>query len=128
MNLKEYFDNTEGYGILSTANSKGEVNAAVYSRPNVMEDGSLAVIMNNRLSHENIKQNPNAHYLFIENSSGIKGKRLTLSFLHEEQDSELLFQLCKRCHPATLEPDSKTRFLVFFKVEKELPLIGSSVS
>ncbi len=125
MNLKEYFANTNGYGVMSTSDSKGSLNAAVYSRPHVMEDGSLAVIMNNRLSHENVKDNPNAHYLFIEDGPGYKGKRLTLSFLREEQDSDLLFELCRRCHPSDLEPEGKTRFLVYFKVEKELPLVGS---
>lgn len=31
--LKDYFENTTGVGILSTASADGRVDAAVYSRP-----------------------------------------------------------------------------------------------
>ena len=50
MNLKTYFDETKGLGVLSTADGKGRVNAAVYARPHMMEDGGLAFIMRDRLS------------------------------------------------------------------------------
>lgn len=126
MTLKDYFDSTKGYCVFSTSNKYGSVNAAVYSRPHVMEDGTLAVIMNNKLSHANVSENPNAHLLFIEEGKRYKGKRLSLSKVREEQDTELLFELCRRCKDDGLEPEGKTRFLVFFKVEKELPLIGTN--
>ncbi|MFN2267207.1 MAG: pyridoxamine 5'-phosphate oxidase family protein [Desulfonatronovibrio sp.] len=125
MDLKEYFDNQEGLGILSTANAHGEVNAAVYSRPHIMDDGSLAFIMNNRLSYANLKENPKAHYLFKEKGSGYKGKRLTLTRIKEEEDSELLYELCRRCHIKDNDSEHSKRYLVYFKVDKELPLIGS---
>jgi hypothetical protein len=128
MGLKDYFENTKGLGVLSTAGASGEVNAAVYSRPHVMEDGSLAVIMNQRLSHKNVQENPKAHYLFREEGPGYKGKRLTLTMLRQEQDTELLQELCRRCYPEELSGESKTRFLVFFRVDRELPLIGSGNS
>jgi hypothetical protein len=43
MELKDYFENTKGLGVLSTADNHGKVNSAIYSRPHVMEDGSLAL-------------------------------------------------------------------------------------
>ncbi len=49
MNLKTYFDETKGLGVLSTADGKGRVNAAVYARPHMMEDGGLAFIMRDHL-------------------------------------------------------------------------------
>jgi hypothetical protein len=66
MNLKTYFDETKGMGVLSTADGKGRVNAAVYARPHVMDDGTLAFVMRDRLSHENLTSNPHAAYLFRE--------------------------------------------------------------
>ena len=48
MELKEYFESAKGVGILATADSKGHVDVAVYSRPHFMEDGSLAFIMRDR--------------------------------------------------------------------------------
>ena len=62
--LKAYFENTKGFGVLSTANADGVVNAAVYSRPHVMDDGSIAVVMNDRLSHKNVLATKKAHFLF----------------------------------------------------------------
>lgn len=125
MSMKKYFENTKGVGILSTSDLSGAVNAAVYSRPHVMDDGSLSLIMNSKLSHKNILENPKAHYLFMEEGAGYKGKRLSLTMLREEENSELLHELCKRCYPSELEPEGKIRYLVFFRVDKELPLIGT---
>jgi hypothetical protein len=45
MTLKEYFNSTKGTGILATADSAGRTDAAIYSRPHIMDDGSLAFIM-----------------------------------------------------------------------------------
>jgi hypothetical protein len=36
MKLKEYFENTRGTGVLSTADNEGKVDAAIYSRPHVL--------------------------------------------------------------------------------------------
>ena len=42
MEMKDYFENTAGTGVLSTADGSGKVDAAVYSRPHVLEDGCVA--------------------------------------------------------------------------------------
>ncbi len=127
MDLKDYFETTKGYGVLSTSSKEGEVNAAIYSRPHVMDDGSLGIIMNNKLSHQNVASNPKAHYLFIEEGPGHNGVRLALTRLKEEQNTELLYSLCRRCYPKELEQKDKTLFLVFFHIDRQLPLIGSEV-
>jgi hypothetical protein len=121
MDLKAYFNNTKGLGVLSTANGSGKVNAAVYARPHFMEDGTLAFIMRDRLTHENLQSNPYAVYLFKENGPGYTGKRLYLNKIREDQNPELIQSLQRRKyakeHPAE-------RFLVFFELDKELPLLG----
>ena len=38
MNLKTYFEDTEGTGVLATADSNGKVDTAIYARPHFMED------------------------------------------------------------------------------------------
>lgn len=122
MKLKEYFENTKGIGILATADSDGKVDAAVYARPNIMEDGSLAFIMRDRLTHHNLQSNSHATYVFIEHGPGYKGKRFYLTKVREEQDTELLESLRKRQY---IDEREESKFLVFFKVIRELPLIGS---
>ena len=122
MNLKDYFANTKGFGVLATADGDGKVDAAVYSRPHVMEDGNLAVIMRDRLTHHNLQSNPHATYLFKEDGPGYKGKRLFITKVREEQDTELLNSLRRRQY---LDEKDEAKFLVFFKLDKELPLIGA---
>ena len=121
MNLKQYFDTKKGFGILSTADSDGKVDAAVYARPHFMEDGTLALIMRDRLSHHNLQSNPHATFLFKEEGPGYRGKRLFMSKVREEENTELLESLRRR---KSAYGNGEDRFLVFFKLDKELPLVG----
>ncbi len=123
MSLKAYFNETSGLGILSTANYEGQVDAAVYSRPHVMDDGSIAFIMRDRLTHANLQTNPHAAYLFKEDGEGYSGKRLFLTKVSEEKETDRLYELRRRSYP--VDKDRRdAKYLVFFKVDKELPLIG----
>lgn len=121
--LKDYFENTKGFGVLSTADAEGRVDAAVYSRPHVMDDGSLAFIMNDRLTHQYLQFNPNAAYIFREVGQGYRGKRFFLTKIKEEQDTDLLQQLRRRVY--LNKPYNGPKFLVFFQIDQELPLIGA---
>jgi hypothetical protein len=125
MDLKHYFESSKGIGVLSTADSEGNVDSALYARPHIMEDGSLALIMRDRLSHANLQSNPRAAYLFLEEGPGYKGKRFFLTKVSEEQDEEKIESLRRRCY----DPDEKLQqgavFLVYFRIDRELPLIGS---
>ena len=123
MDLKKYFDNASGRGVLATANSDGKVDVAVYARPHVMDDGAVAFIMADRLTHHNLQSNPHAAYLFMEDAGAKKfaGKRLFLTKVREEKDTELLKSLRRR----TYGDEREGRYLVFFTVDKVLPLIGA---
>ncbi len=123
--LKDYFENTNGHGVLATADANGLLNQAVFARPHVMEDGTAAFIMPHRLTHKNLQENPHAAYLFMESGPGYKGKRLYLTKVREEQDTELLYSLRRRTYPAEKEKQEGSRFLVFFRFDKVLPLIGA---
>jgi hypothetical protein len=125
VDLKAYFDTAKGHGVLATADASGQVNVAVFARPHVMDDGTVAFIMPNRLTHNNLQANPQAAYLFLETGPGYKGKRLTLTKIREEQDSDLLYALRRKTYPAEQDKKEGPRFLVFFKVEKILPVIGA---
>ena len=124
MNLSEYFDKTQGWGVLATADAFGKVDAAMYARPHFMEDGTIAFVMGDRLTHANIQSNPNAAYLFIESGPGYFGKRLYLTRVREETDYKLVQEICRRCDYSFYK-DRLSRFVVFFLINKILPLIGS---
>ena len=121
MELREYFEKNEGKAILSTADGDGKVDAAVYARPHFMDDGTIALIMRDRLTHHNLQSNSHACYLFMEKGPGYKGKRLFLTKVREEQDTELLQSLRRRQY---LNEKDEAKFLVFFQVDKVLPLVG----
>jgi hypothetical protein len=123
MDLKEYFENTKGLGVMATADTDGRVDAAVYARPHVMEDGLLAFIMRDRTTHANTQTNPHATFLFKEEGPGYKGKRLFLTKVREEEDAELIKRLSRRDYSSD-ENSKEAKFLVYFKVDKERPLIG----
>jgi hypothetical protein len=125
MNLAEYFENSKGRGILATADAEGLVDAAVYGRPHVMDETTVAFIMRDRLTHANVQSNPHATYLFMEEGSGgYKGIRLYLTKISEEQDTERLYALRRPDHNAIRETREErgALFLVFFRVDKVRPL------
>ncbi len=124
MELKEYFDNSNGHGILATADASGNVDAAMYARPHFMEDDTLAFIMAERLTHANLQSNPKAAYLFIESGAGYTGRRLYLTKVREVEDDGLISEICRRCDYSMYQ-DNLTRHVVFFKLDCELPLVGS---
>lgn len=124
MDLAEYFENTKGLGILSTADGDGKVDLAIFSKPYIMEEDSVAFIMLDRLTHHNLQSNGHAAYLFKEDAPGYKGVRLFLIKDREEDDLELINSIRRKKKAADKEDEEKTRFLVFFKVEKVLPLVG----
>ncbi len=121
--LKEYFEHTKGVGVLATADSKGKVDAAVYSRPHFLEEGTMAFIMRDRLTHHNLQSNPSATFLFIEEGGVSKGRRLFLQKVREENNPELIQKIKRRKYN---EGNDDPVFLVYFSLEKELPLLGDT--
>ncbi|MDH3557663.1 MAG: pyridoxamine 5'-phosphate oxidase family protein [Deltaproteobacteria bacterium] len=122
MKLKDYFESVKGRGVLATADADGKVDAAIYATPHFIDDDeTIAFIMRDRLSHHNLQSNSHAAYLFMESGGGFAGKRLFLTKTREEQDSELLNSLRRRTSPGD---EKEPKFLVFFQIDKVLPLIG----
>ena len=123
--LKQYFETASGTGVLSTADAGGKVDAAVYSTPHVMDDGTVAFIMRERLTHENLKSNPYAVYLFMEDAPGHKGIRIFLKKTREDDNAELIASMTRRHLRPELDAQKGPKHLVYFTIEKVLPLIGS---
>lgn len=122
--LRNYFETTEGLGILATADDTGKVDAAVYSRPHFLEETTLAFIMRDRLTHHNLQSNRAATYLFVEDGTRSQGKRLFLTKVREENNPELIKRIKRRQYD---DNASEPMFVVYFTVDKELPLLGGAV-
>lgn len=110
--------------MLSTADNEGRVDAAIYARPHIMEDGRLAMIMRQRLTHKNLQVNPYAVYLFVEKSPGYRGLRLYLKKLSEDTDPLLIKEMTRRCLSPEEDLAKGPKFLIYFEVEKIRSLVG----
>lgn len=125
MDIGIYFSENEGTGVLSTADHSGNVGSAIYSKPRVMANDTLAFIMRERRTYENLKTNPSASYLFIDNIRPYRGIRIDLEKIREEDNQEMITSMTRR-HLTPEEDEAKgPKHLVYFEVKKVLPLIGS---
>ena len=125
MSLTEYFKNIKGLGALATSDADGKVDIAVYSRPYIIDEKTIAFSMLERLSYSNVQSNPKAAYMFAEQGEGYAGKRLHLTKTGEEKDPERIKEI-KQQHTKTREPDEKVRHLIYFTVDKIRPLVGDN--
>jgi hypothetical protein len=125
MKLSEYFGKTKGRGVIATSDSKGKVATAVYGRPHFINEKTVAFIMADRLMHKNLQSNPYACYLFMESKERYVGKRLYLTKIKEEKDRALIDKIRREesCPVYEVYRD-KIRYLVYFHIDKLLPLIG----
>ncbi|HNW30488.1 MAG TPA: pyridoxamine 5'-phosphate oxidase family protein [Spirochaetota bacterium] len=123
MEMKEYFEKAAGLGILATADSEGNVDLAIYSRPHFMEDDTVAFIMTDSLSRRNLLSNPRAAYLFKEDGPGYKGIRLYIEKTREEKNSPLIDEI-RRKKKSLEDAEGKDRFLVHFRINGSRPLTG----
>ena len=126
MTLYDYFANAEGTGMLATADGNGSVDIAIYARPHVIDENTVAFIMSERLSYKNLTSNPQAAYLFLEQGPGYKGRRLYLTKTREETDVKLIESMRRRTTEQYEESDVK-KYLVYFSVYKIRPLVGGEL-
>jgi hypothetical protein len=127
MNLADYFNKVKGTGVLGTADSEGKVDLAIYARPHVIDDQTVAFIMQDRRSHANVAANPHAANLFIEQAKGYNGLRIHLTRTAEETDPRKIQAMRRRSRSDEGETETKA-FLVYFRVDEVRPLVGASVT
>lgn len=122
--LKDWFENARGMGVLSTADRGGKVNSAVFGRPYFLEHGLIGFIMLKRLNHHNLKSNPYASYLFVEEGKKSEGVRLHLTKTGEDQDSRRIQSISRHRRGSDVK---SARVLVLFRVDRVLPLVGDDL-
>jgi len=128
MKLSNYFDKVKGFGTLSTADSKGNVNASAISKPFVVDEGTVAFVMTNNLTHRNLRSNPRAAYFFIEKSEKYDGVRLHLTRIRESRDMAAIEEIRKKRYPIfSTKYSQASKYAVYFNVDKVLPLVAAGV-
>jgi hypothetical protein len=125
MKLSEYFEKTQGIGVLLPIDASGQVHQAIYGRPHFLDgddDENCLFITSNRLSHDDVRPNPSASYLFIEEAEGCVGKQLSLTVIEDETDPEKIKAIRHRNIPTVSEEEGK--YLVHFHIEGVRSLTG----
>ncbi len=116
--LSEYFRKTNGFGVLSTADSEGHVDATLYSMPIFEDEETVMFIMFDHLTHKNIQANPFASYVFFEEGTrGFNGKRLSLKMYREDSSNPAIDRLFKE-KSIDKRYRSLSKSIVYFKIEK----------
>jgi len=124
MSLSEYFENASGFGILATAAEDGTADLAIYAKPHVIDETTIAFIMRERLTRKNLKSNPKAAYMFVEQGKGYAGKRLYLTKIREESNTSVV-EMFRKKQPEICSPkDDSNKYLVHFHVDNTRPLVG----
>jgi hypothetical protein len=122
MNLDSYFENVLGVGILATSDASGNVDAAIYAKPYVIDEKIVAFSMLEHTSYSNVMANPNACFLFIEKGEGFKGYRFYIKQKGEETDPDII-KMLKKTHNLMDMPTDQRRHLVYFRIKQVRPLI-----
>ncbi len=126
MNVFDYFENVKGFGILATADEAGMVDLAIYAKPHVIDETTIAFIMRERLTHKNLKSNPKAVYMFVEQGEGYAGKRLYLTKTREESNTSVVEMFRKKQPEICSSKDDSNKYLIHFQVDDIRPLVGDN--
>ena len=126
MSLSYYFEHKEGLGILATADSDGMVDLAIYAKPHVIDEKTIAFIMRERLTRKNLKSNPKAAYMFVEHGERYTGKRLYLTKIREESNTSVVEMFRKKQPEICLLKDDSNKYLVHFQIDNIRPLVGDT--
>lgn len=126
MKLATYFETKTGTGILATCDPGHEVDMAIYAKPHVIDDNTVVFVMKQRISHQNLRKNLQAAYMFIEEGPGYQGLRMHLTMLREEINQSLV-DVLRQKQPAMYPiEDNSDKYLVHFSVDRVRPLVGDA--
>lgn len=125
IDFKKYFAKSEGHGYLSTADAKGVVNSAPFSRPRILDDNRWAFGMTARQTLKNLKSNPNA--LFLWDAGNYSGCRVTLEVVEFIEEGEFLEEV-RRSAERLVGPGvgASVKCVVVFSVKDVRPLVGAA--
>lgn len=125
MDLKAYFKVAQGVGILATCDPASMVDMAVYAKPAVVDNHTIAFVMRQRLSHQNLRKNLRAAYMFIEKGEpDYKGIRLYMTMVREEANTSVIEKMRKQQPWIYPDGDDSEKYLVLFRVDRIRPLAG----
>ncbi len=94
--LMEMFNKRPRIGALATSNKEGDVNAAVFGSPRMIDENTVIMGIGENRSFRNLQRNPKAVFIVMEPGETVrdwKGARVYLEAVDMETEGEFLDQL-----------------------------------
>ena len=128
----EFFNRQPRIGALSTADKAGNVNAAVFGSPRLLDDGTMVMAISNNRSFQNLQENPNAVFIVVQPAESVadwKGVRVYLKMTECHNSGELLDEIRTQVAQIIGEEGAKIlQFALTFEVTGIRPLIDMGQS
>ncbi len=128
--VMEMFNKKSRIGALATSNKNGDVNAAVFGSPQMINEDTIIMAIGDNRSFKYLQENPKASFIVIEpgeSPANWKGVRLYLEVAEFERYGEVLdsFRENIRKVAGKKSADAITA-AIRFKIVDVRPLIASS--
>jgi len=123
MKLHEMFP-AGGRGIIAASDSSGNVNIAVYAKPHIIDEKTVAWGMTEGRTWACVKDNPHAAYLYMNPGTGYSGVRLKLSLKELAERGDMLETVKKHTAEIVSPAAAKAvKHVAYFVVEEIRSLI-----
>jgi len=128
--LLEIFNKQPRIGTLSTANTQGDVNVAVFGSPQMIDENTVVMGIGENRSFRNLRENPKAVFIVMEPGDTImnwKGARVYLEALAIETGGGFYDQIRDNIAKAAGEQAAKMiHAAVRFKINDVRPIVELS--
>lgn len=91
--VRKMFNKNARIGSLATSNGKGDVNAAVFGSPQMIDEDTVIMAIGENRSYQNLQENPKACFIVVEpgeTQTEWKGARVYLEVDSLERYGEML--------------------------------------
>lgn len=126
--VMEMFNRETRIGALATANSSGDVNAAVFGSPRMIDEDTIIMAIGDNRSYQYLQENPKASFIVIEpgeTPTSWKGVRLYLEVDTFERYGEVLDSFRENIRKVAGNRSADAiKAAIRFKVKDVRPLIA----
>ncbi len=128
--LMKLFNKYPRIGALATSNKTGDVNAAVFGSPRMVDENTVVMGIGENRSFRNLQRNPKAVFIVMEPGGTVKdwkGARVYLEAADMETEGKFYDEIIKSiAHAVGQEAADMIHAAIRFKITEVRPLVDMS--